>query len=336
VSTDLVHEVASPIPPEQSREIKRVTWIGLGINLVLTAFKFAGGVLGNSQAVVADAVHSLSDTTTDVAILLGVRYWDKPADKGHPHGHRRLETMVTLSIGLALGLVAGGLLWSALTTLQEHHASAPGWIALSAAAVSIVCKELLYRWTAAAGRRVRSMPLVANAWHHRSDALSSIPAVLAVAGAIYMPAWSFLDHIGAVAVSLFIFQAAYKIMKPACDKLLDSSAPQHDLQQIRALAAGVEGVRHVHGLRTRYLSCSTLAVDLHIEVEGSMSVRRGHDISEVVKQRILAYGPDVIDVVVHLEPYDETREDSERGTSAFLRGPGETGTPPPPQSGAPS
>jgi cation diffusion facilitator family transporter len=286
----------------RTRQILRVTWVGLFANLGLSGLKFAGGILGGSQAVVADAVHSLSDITTDMAIILGVRYWTKPADDGHPHGHRQVEAVVTLSIGIVLAVVATGLLWNAVVNLHEKEETSPGWIAFAAALASILCKEVLYRWTAAAGRRIRSMPLVANAWHHRSDAFSSIPVVVAVAGAALEPSWAFLDHVGAAAVSLFIYQAALKIVWPTLGKLIDSGAPEEDLNRIRMLAGEVKGVKDVHGLRTRYLGCSGLAVDLHIEVDGAMTVRKGHDISEEVKRRLLEKGPEVLDVVVHLEP----------------------------------
>ncbi len=284
--------------------IQRVTWVGLLANLALAGLKFVGGILGHSQAVVADAVHSLSDMTTDIAILVGVKYWTRPADASHPHGHRRIETMVTLGIGLVLVAVAVGLVRNAIITMREGHATAPGWIALAAALISLVAKEILYRWTYGVGRRIRSMPLVANAWHHRSDALSSIPAALAVAGGLIDPGWAFLDHVGAVAVSLFIFQAAFKIIRPSFEKLIDSSASEEDLRRIRELALQVEGVRSAHEIRTRYMGCSDLAVDLHIEVHPEMTVRQGHDISEQVKQELIRHGPFVTDVVVHLEPYE--------------------------------
>ncbi len=287
---------------ERSAQIRQVTWVGLFVNLALSAIKFAAGILGHSQAVVADAVHSLSDMTTDIAILLGVRYWDRPADETHPHGHRRLEMIVTAFIGLVLAVVATGLLWNAIVTLRDRHENTPEWIALAAALLSIVVKEILYRWTVARGRQVRSMTLVANAWHHRSDALGSIPAAMAVAGAMAGPAWSFLDHVGAAAVSLFIYQAAFRIVQPAFDKLMDHGAPQQDLQKIKAIAQGTDGAKHVHQIRTRYVSSAALAVDLHVIVDGNMTVREGHDISEAVKMRLIEEGPDVIDVVVHLEP----------------------------------
>jgi cation diffusion facilitator family transporter len=203
-----------------------------------------------------------------------------------------------------LAAVGTGVLWNAVVTLQERHHAAPGPVALAAALLSIVSKEGLYRWTASAGRRLKSVPLVANAWHHRSDALSSIPAALAVAGSMAGPAWGFLDHVGAVAVSLLIYQAAYRIVHPALRKLTDVGAPEATLEDIRRVAAATEGVERVHGLRTRYVGCSSLAVDLHVEVASSMTVREGHDISEAVKQRLIAEGPEVVDVVVHLEPHE--------------------------------
>jgi cation diffusion facilitator family transporter len=294
-------------------EIQRVTWVGLFVNLGLSAVKFAGGILGNSQAVVADAVHSLSDLSTDVAILFGVHYWTKPPDPEHPHGHRQAEAVVTLSIGLLLAAVATGLLWNAVVTLREQEAASPGWIAFAAALVSIISKEILYRWTAAAGQRIRSMPLMANAWHHRTDALSSIPVVVAVAGAAVEPTWAFLDHLGAAVVSLFIYQAAFKIAWPTFGKLLDSGAPEEDLARIREIALATGGVRDIHGLRTRYLGCSSLAVDLHIEVDGDLSVSRGHDIAEEVKHRLVEEGPEVQDVIVHLEPYGIMRPVDDQG-----------------------
>ncbi|MFH1738764.1 MAG: cation diffusion facilitator family transporter [bacterium] len=288
-------------------EVRRVTWIGLGVNIALSIFKLAAGILGRSQAVVADAVHSLSDSSTDIAILVGVRYWSQPPDEGHPHGHRRIETVVTTLIGMILAGVAVGLVYNALGTLRDRHSAPPGWIAFAAALISIVSKEGLYRWTWSVGKRIKSPAVVANAWHHRSDALSSFPAALAVAGAAISPSWSFLDHVGAVVVSLFILQAAWRIAWPALEQLADKGAPGEHRELIRSLALATGGVRVVHAIRTRHIG-SGLQVDLHILVDGQMTVREGHDISETVKQNLIEQGPDVVDVVVHLEPCDEPNE----------------------------
>jgi len=290
--------------PDQFRQARRVTWIGLGVNLFLAALKMACGVIGTSQALVADAAHSLSDCATDLAILIGVRYWSAPADAGHPHGHRRIETVVTAAIAVVLASVAMGLAFNALVTLKEEHTAAPGWIALIAALLSIAVKEALYRRTISVAKRVKSTALMANAWHHRSDALSSVPVVAAVGGALINPAWGFLDHVAAVVVSILILGAAWRIGWPALKQLVDAGASEKELEQIRAIALGTPGVRLVHAVRTRYVG-PDLSVDLHVMVDGGLSVRQGHDISEEVKRRLLADGPGLVDVVVHLEPCDE-------------------------------
>ena len=283
-------------------QVRRVAGVGLVTNLILSAIKLVGGLVGASQAVVADAVHSLSDSVTDVALLVGVQYWSKPPDAEHPHGHRRIETLITTAIGVLLAIVGLALGLNAVASLRETHTGAPGWIAFAAAVVSIFSKEILYRWTVRVGRRIKSSAVIANAWHHRSDGLSSIPAAAAVAGAALSPGWWFLDHIGAVVVSLFILQAAWRIAKPALGQLIDAGASAEDREKIREIAMSVDGVEHAHAIRTRYVG-SGVQVDLHVKVRADLTVREGHDISEVVKQRLMAEGPDVVDVVAHLEPY---------------------------------
>jgi len=252
----------------------------------------------------SDAVHSLTDLSTDIAILIGVRYWSKPADVTHHYGHYRLETVVTLSIGMLLGGIATGILWSSVITLHEGRSVQPGWIAFAVTIVSIVSKEILHRWTLGIGKRIKSSALVANAWHQRSDVLSSIPVAVTVAGAAITPGWAFLDNIGAFAVSIFIYQAAFKIAKPAFNKLTDLAISQEELQKITDVATETEGVSETHEIRTRYIGCNSLAVDLHILVDGNISVFEGHDISEMVKKRLLEKCSEVVDVVVHIEPYE--------------------------------
>ncbi len=291
--------------PERARQVKRVTWGALAANVVISAAKLAAGIFGHSQALVADSVHSMSDSVTDVAVLVGVRYWSAPADANHPHGHRRIETLITAAIGLLLFAVAGGIVYHAIVTLHQEDEGVPGWVAFAAALVSIAGKEGLYRWTAAVGRRIRSPAVVANAWHHRSDGLSSVPAALAVLAARLLgPEWVFIDHVGAVVVSLFILRAAWRIVRPALGELVDVGAPREEREQVQRIAEATAGVRAVHKLRTRY-SGSGLEVDLHVKVDPELSVREGHDISEDVKRRLIAEGPGVLDVVVHLEPQED-------------------------------
>jgi len=300
-------EATGPIAAIGAAEVRRVTWTGLAVNVTLAGLKLAAGLIGHSQVVVADAVHSLSDASTDVAVLIGVRYWSAPADDRHPYGHGRIEAVVTALIALVLAGVAVGLGYQALATLRDPHGTPPGGIALAAALLSIVCKEALYRWSVAVGRRIKSSALVANAWHHRSDALSSLPAALAVAGARVHPSWVLLDHVGAVLVSFIILQAVWRIGWPAVQELVDTGATATERGRIRSVALGTEGVRTVHAVRTRRIGPG-LAADLHVTVDGEMTVRRGHRVSEEVKRRLLAEGPTLVDVVVHLEPEQDPGE----------------------------
>jgi cation diffusion facilitator family transporter len=284
-------------------KIRRVTWVSIAVDLGLALLKFALGSFAGSSAIIADAVHSLSDLGTSVGVLLGVRFWSAPADDTHPYGHSRIETLITAGIGLVLIVVACLIAYKALVDMRKPHLEAPRKIAMVAAVVSIALKEWMYRWTAAVGRRAKSPACIANAWHHRSDALSSIPALAAVAVASLKPSWAFVDHVGALIVSLMILRAAWDIMASAMGDLADRGVSQHDVEFLRAIICGVDGVRSAHRLRTRR-SGGGVFVDVHVEVDGDMSVRAGHLISEDVHHALLRRGPDVVDVVVHLEPDD--------------------------------
>ncbi len=283
--------------------MQRVTLLGLLVNLALSAVKFAAGTLGHSRAVVADAVHSLSDLTTDIAVLAGSMVWDKPPDARHPYGHRRFETMVALFVGGMLALAGLGIGWSAISSFREPPSRAPGMIALAAALISILSKEALYRWTLHCGKHLRSIALEANAHHHRSDALSSIPTALAVAATRLGPSWRFADAVGAIIVSLFILYSAWKIMWPGIMELTDFAAPERVRRRILEIAEAIPGVHEVHNIRTRYVA-ARLQIDLHVLVAPEMTVADGHDISSKVHDRLIEKGPNVLDVIVHLEPYD--------------------------------
>jgi cation diffusion facilitator family transporter len=285
-------------------KIRRVTWISIGVDLGLALLKFTLGSLAGSSAIIADGVHSLSDLGTSAGVLLGVNYWSAPADEEHPYGHSRIETLVTAGIGLMLVLAACLIAYDALAKMRRPATLVPpGKIAIVAAAVSIVVKEWLYRWTAKVGQRAKSPACIANAWHHRADALGSVPALIAVAVASINPRWAFVDHVGALVVSLFILRTAWTIIVPALADLTDRGASAQDVALLRAIVYGVEGVRTAHRLRTRR-SGTSIFVDVHIEVDGGLTVRDGHHISEEVRHALLRSGPNVVDVVVHLEPDD--------------------------------
>lgn len=289
--------------PPAGGEIRRVTLVGVAANLGLAAFKISAGIAGSSQVVTADGVHSLSDLTTDFALLIGVGYWSAPADECHPHGHRRIETVITVFIGVVLTVVALGLGYNALVTLKVPHAGPPGLIALAAALVSIVVKEMLFWWTLRVGKRARSQATIANAWHHRSDGLSSIPAAVAVAGARFFPDWYFLDHIGALLVSAFILRAAWKIGWSALQELTDAGGGASAHVRIEEICTAVDGVRCVHKCRSRRLGYG-LQVDIHVQVDPELSVRDGHAISGAVRAALLREGPSVVDALIHIEPYE--------------------------------
>ena len=283
--------------------VRKVTWIGLVLNVILSVLKFTAGILGHSQVLIADAVHSLSDCLTDVAVIAGSHYWSKPPDQDHPYGHKRLETLVTIFIGVMLLSAGSGIGWRAIVTLHDRNVLLhPGWIALAAAAVSMISKEALYRWTVSKGKQIKSPALTANAWHHRMDAITSIPAFFAVGGAMLFPAWTFLDHVGAVFVSILIMQAAFQIIWPRMKEILDVGAPQEMHEKIKNVSFQNTQVKEIHNIRTRYMSTS-LQVDMHVLVDGFISVHDGHDIASDVKRRVINQVSDIVDVVVHIEPY---------------------------------
>ena len=282
--------------------MSQVGWVGLLCNLTLAAAKAAAGIFGHSQAVLADALHSLTDSITDVAVILGVRYWTAPADEDHPHGHGRIETLITVVIGLVVGTVAIGMGTHAIRGLRNAPEAAPTGIALVVALISIVVKEVLYQWTKKVGREVRSPALEANAWHHRSDAISSIPAAAAVGVALIAPDWAMVDRVGAVVVCLLILQVSWRILRPALDQLIDAGAPASARRYIEKLALEVDGVEAAHAVRTRYVG-SDLAVDLHVEVDGGLSVGEGHLIAVAVRRKLVEEGPDVTDALVQIEPH---------------------------------
>ena len=286
------------------KKIKNTALISLSVNILLTALKFACGIIGKSQVMMADAAHTLSDTVTDVAVFAGAEYWSKPPDKEHPYGHRRIETLITIFISLSLASVGFVLAYNGLICLLEGNVQKTGWIAFIAAIISLFSKEILFRWTFAIGKKTGSSALIANAHHQRSDALSSIPAAIAVAASAINPKLWFLDDIGAIVIAFFILSIAWKIGCPALSELIDTGAPQKDLEYIKSLTLEVNGVRDAHKVRTRYVG-SGIQTDLHILVDPEITVRKSHMISDAVKHHLISKGPNIIDAVIHVEPYEE-------------------------------
>ena len=300
-------------PAAVVRGVTRVTLAGMVVNALLVAAKLAAGAFGGSRALVADALHSLSDLSTDIGVLVGIRYWTAPADSSHPHGHRKIEQLITLAIAGALMAVGVYLARGAVLDIVggDTGRPPPRPIAFAVAAASVLVKEWLYRWTLREGKRYASPAVIANAWHHRSDALSSIPAGLGVLGA-YLGAHfgrnlSVLDLLAAVVVACMIIHAAWSIGRSALNALADAGAEPALIARVKRLALAVDGVRSMHKVRTRHLGPDAAAVDLHIQVDGRLDIRQGHCIAGAVKQSLLANAGGVVDVIIHVEPVDEEK-----------------------------
>ncbi|MDD2997980.1 MAG: cation transporter [Erysipelotrichia bacterium] len=287
----------------ETGEIRQVTLVGMLLNLFLTVVKILAGYFGNSQSVIADGIHSLSDCSTDVAVMVGVKYWNQPPDECHPYGHRRIEAMISVLIGAVLALAGLFLGYGAYGKFMGGNYVVPAGITLTVAIVSIVVKEWLFRWTYKVAERLKSSAMKANAWHHRSDCLSSIPVAFAIGMAMVNPKWAILDPLATFAVSLFIIQAAYKIVSPSIRELADAGADTTVLNKIEAIVLQVDGVGSVHAVRSRFHG-SGLYVDLHIQIDENLTVRQGHEIAGRAKRRLLDDGPDIVDVLVHIEPAD--------------------------------
>ena len=289
----------------------RATWVGLLVNVGLSILKIAAGTIGHSRAVVADGLHSLSDLVSDFAVLVGVRVWSKPADGCHPYGHQRFETLVTLFIGLLMVMTGIGIGWDAVLAWTEGKTHNAGYIALIAALSSMAIKEILFRWTLRKGKQINSSALIANAWHHRSDALSSLPAAIAVIGSMLLPGQTWIDLAGAVVISVFILYSAFSICAPALGSLVDAGASEEITRQLYKMASVVEGVKGIHRLRTRHHG--GLFVDMHLYVDESLTVKEGHDIADRVEHLLLQEGPNIIEVLVHIDPWNsKTRTSLQR------------------------
>lgn len=291
---------------DDSAEVRKVTWIGLGWNAVLSVAKFVVGVFGNSQALVADAVHSATDFLTDVVVIVGSHFWNSPPDAEHPYGHRRFETLVTIGIGLAVAAVGIGIGYKAFLALLAGETSHPETAVAVMALVSIVVKEILYRYTRNAGKRIRSQALEANAWHHRSDSFSSIPVLVAVVFAILFPELWFADSVGALVVAFFILHSAIEIAWPGLRQLVDYGASPEVLKKLREVSLSHPKVISLHGLRSRYVG-SDLHVDVHIVVDDQMTLKDAHDVAEEVEQLLIDSGENVVDALVHIDPYNANR-----------------------------
>ena len=294
---------------DRTKDIYRVTLVGSVINVVLLLFKFVAGIIGHSAAMLADAVHSLSDFVTDVIVLVFIRISGKPQDKSHDYGHGKYETLAMTLIGVALLLVALGILNSGAMKiklwLDGEQLEAPGTIALWAALLSVVLKEGVYRYSMIKARQLNSPAVEANAWHHRSDALSSIGTAVGIGGAIFLgQRWTVLDPIASVVVGIFIVKVSVSLLRRGIGDLLEQSLPDAVEEEILQLVAALPGLSKPHELRTRRIG-NHYAIELHILMDGNITLREAHDKASEVEETLKSHYGQETHVVVHVEPKDD-------------------------------
>lgn len=296
-----------------------VTLLGSLANFLLLIFKFAAGWLGHSSAMIADAVHSLSDFVTDIIVLLFINISSKPKDESHDYGHGKYETLATSIIGIVLLCVGVGLFLESAGKIIGFYfrgevLESPGKIALIAALVSIVVKEILFRVTLIVGRRENSQALIANAWHHRSDAFSSIGTALGIGGAILLgDKWRILDPLAAVIVSIFIVRVSLKLILPAINDLLEKSLPPEVEDEILAIIEETHGVKNPHNLCTRRIG-NDFAIEVHIRVDGKTTVARAHELTRDIENKLRdKFGP-ATHIMLHVEPI-KSKDDERSNTN---------------------
>lgn len=290
----------------RENEIFRVTWIGSLVNFLLLVLKFVVSIIGHSAAMAADAVHSLSDFITDIIVIVFVRISGKPEDKGHNYGHGKYETLATAIIGLILLFVGVGIMYngamSVIDTINGKPLSAPSKLALFVAALSIISKEILYRYTIHKGKTLNSQAIIANAWHHRSDAFSSIGTFIGIGGAICLgERWRILDPLAAMIVSIFIIKVSIQLVKPCIDELLERSLPTEVEDKILEIIQSTPNVSSPHHLRTRRIG-NHLAIEVHIRMDGNITLAEAHLVANTIEQRIKdEFGADT-HIGIHMEP----------------------------------
>jgi cation diffusion facilitator family transporter len=275
------------------------------LNAVLIAMKALGGIFGGSKALLADAVHSVSDFVSDILILIGLHFFHKEEDTEHPYGHGKIETLATLGVGTLLLVAAARIGVEAALAIYHGAVTVPHRITILIAAISIVSKEVLYHATVRVGKRLRSEAMIANAWHHRSDAWTSAVALIGITLAVYVPRLRVLDSYAALLVSFFIIKIGVEIMRGAIMKIIDTSPPQELIEKIRTEILTVPGVKGCHDLTARYYA-NMIRMEAHVEVDHTLSVLESHRIADEVTSRVKERFDDISHILVHIDPYTGT------------------------------
>lgn len=288
------------------QDARRVTVVGAVVNIILSIFKVLAGWLGSSHALIADGIHSLSDLATDVVVLIAAKHGSQDADAEHPYGHARIETLATALLGVVLILVALGIGYDATRRLfAPANLLLPGMLALTAAIVSVLSKEALYQYTVLVAKRLRSNLLRANAWHHRSDAVSSVVVVVGVLGS--MAGLAYLDAVASVLVAAMVAKIGWDLGWQSIHELIDRGLEQEDVAAIRDTIMAVDGVRAMHDLRTRRMGGNAY-VDVDVLVDPTLTVSEGHRIGQEVWKRLVDEMDEVTDVTIHIDPEDDETE----------------------------
>jgi len=287
-------------------EATKITWIGFAVNLILMLCKTTAGIIGKSEAMIADGIHSLSDLGTDIVVLFGFRFVGKPPDESHDYGHGKFETLTATIVGTTLVIVGLGIMWKGGESIYDFingdPLEKPGWIAFYAALLSIVSKETLYHYTIAVGEKINSQAIIANAWHQRSDSLSSLGAMLGIGGAILLgEKWYVLDPAAAIIVSILIVKVGVQIAMRGTNELLDSSLDNESENNILQITENVVGVENSHKLKTRKVG-NNIAIDIHIEVREDLNITDAHDIATSVEDRLKSAFGNETHISVHIEP----------------------------------
>ena len=285
----------------------KVTLIGTASNLILSIIKFAGGIIGHSAAMIADATHSVSDLLTDMIVLIMLKVGQKPKDEDHPYGHGKAETLGTTVVGFIIISVGIGLAYEAWEMIQSGIARIPEPLAAGIALISIFIKEWLFRYTRSVGEKSNNSLLLANAWHHRSDAISSIAALVGIIGA--MLGFPALDPIAATMVAFMIMKVGYELTLGGFRDLMDTALNEKDTQSIQVAIDDVSGVLKSHDLRTRKIGGEIL-MDVHIQVGSDLTVTEGHEVAERVRRKLIKNYPNTQDVLVHVDGYDDSEMES--------------------------
>ncbi len=289
---------------QEVRDVQRYTIVGAIVNILLAVLKITAGIVGFSQALIADGIHSFSDLISDISIIWGSKYWHAAPDKEHPYGHGRIETFVSIGIGIILLMTGIEFMKMGIMNIYHQVVRRPTMIVLFAAVLSVVSKEILYRWTYRKGKQIASRGLIANAWHHRTDALSSVPVIIAFILTRISEELYFVDSIATIIIALFLLKASWDIIWPCIQEMMETQIYDYITKELERLANEHEEIQDPHHILVRKVG-NLYYVEMHIKVAGDMNVRKAHSLTQEIKHKAKDYNENIADITVCVEPNDE-------------------------------